>query len=235
MSSSSLASTTPVRTPPISPFKRRHSYSFARKERTVKLVDSENDPEKKRLLLGRLNKSMSDICKMRGFIAQRNLTPKSARINKKRERSVGGGRLTRLSDEQEKELETWIIQQRRQGLKVTEEEVQDHAKVMYALDGFVASDSWIQGFMKRKSSSMRTRTTVKDLDDAVLNDTTEHYRVNSNEISVTCLLFAQFIDPPAWNQVTQLQSFPCIPVFAVLSRQYLFNFRRCDSGTVYRY
>ena len=182
------------------------------------MVDSENDPEKKRLLLGRLNKRMSDICKMRGFIAQRNLTPKSARINKKRERSVGGGRLTRLSDEQEKELETWIIQQRRQGLKVTEEEVQDHAKVMYALDGFVASDSWIQGFMKRKSFSMRSRTTVKDLDDAVLNDIAEQYRVNSQPIfkgfnlmyvynmdetavykdlvggktliSVTCLLFA---------------------------------------------
>ena len=72
----------------------------------------------------------------------------------------GGGRPTKLSNEQEIEIDAWITAQRKERLRVTEKRVQQYVREKY---GVPASNHWMQGFMQRRDWSMRLRTTDKEV------------------------------------------------------------------------
>lgn len=71
-------------------------------------------------------------------------------------RRHGGGRKPLLREDQEIQLNSWIIARRDRKLVVTSQNVKDKAKLMNP--AIKASDKWLQGFLNRHQLSLRTPT-----------------------------------------------------------------------------
>jgi hypothetical protein len=115
----------------------------------------------------------STVSRYRKVVAKHNSRSKKGRERLTARRLAGGGRKPVLTQEQEAALEDWIMGQRKQKLRVTEKMVQNYARVAYKI---IASDMWMQGFMKRHGLSMRLRTTTKEVNSEKLHEIVKHFR-----------------------------------------------------------
>ena len=104
----------------------------------------------------------STISRYKQVLSTRDSKPKKEREPLTARRLSGGGRRTKLTDDEEKELEEWVMSLREcaDKIAVSEKMIQMHARAQY---GILASNKWVQGFMKRRGLRMRLRTTNKEV------------------------------------------------------------------------
>ena len=106
-------------------------------------------------------------------ISARDAKPKKEREPLTARRLSGGGRKPVLTETQEADLEAWIMELRRQRLRVTEKMVKLEARRRYHIK---ASDMWLQGFMRRRGLCMRLRSTNKEVNTEKMQIIARHFR-----------------------------------------------------------
>jgi len=125
--------------------------------------------------MARFDVDHGTLSRYRQVVSQRGSKEKKEREPLTARRLTGGGRKKVLTDEQEKELEEWIMQKREGPDKerVTERAVKVHARLQYHIQ---ASNKWMAGFMGRRRLSMRLRTTTKEVTSANIQSIAQRYR-----------------------------------------------------------
>jgi hypothetical protein len=152
---------------------RRHSTPLKRKREVVREVSQAATAAERDSVMEKLGVDHSTVSRYRKVVAKHNSRSKKGRERLTARRLAGGGRKPVLTQEQEAALEDWIMGQRKQKLRVTEKMVQNYARVAYKI---IASDMWMQGFMKRHGLSMRLRTTTKEVNSEKLHEIVKHFR-----------------------------------------------------------
>lgn len=129
----------------------------------------------KQQVMKRLRVDHCTISRYKHVVADRDSKPKKEREPLTARRLRGGGRRTKLTDEQEKELEEWVMSLREcaDKIAVSEKMIQIQARAQY---GIVASNKWVQGFMKRRGLRMRLRTTDKEVSTERMQTIAREYR-----------------------------------------------------------
>ena len=105
-----------------------------------------------------------DVKRIREWCSQKEkLTALKKKGKKQSKRLQGTGRKP-LDSDLEEELFDWIINLRSHNVRVSRKMIRDKARTMMAgkdpLSDFTASKGWLQLFLKRKSLSLRKKTTV---------------------------------------------------------------------------
>ena len=90
-------------------------------------------------------------------------------------RLSGGGRKTALTAEQEAELRSWVMEQRRgeARLAVSEKMVRMEASSRW---GIPASSKWVSGWMERQGLAVRLRTTHKEIATERMREVKQQYQ-----------------------------------------------------------
>jgi hypothetical protein len=119
-------------------------------------------------------------------------SPRGVKAAKHEARLRGAGRTPQLTEEQETELDNWVMDKRRQLLQVRVCDIQTKARALFkhTADGtpFIAGSKWVAGFMERQRLSLRLATTNKHVTTTPMRLTQFHFR---NKLAVTY----PFIDP----------------------------------------
>lgn len=79
---------------------------------------------------------------------------------KSRSKQLNEGGRKSMNESMDEELFQWIVDLRTRHLRVSRRMIWEQAKILGTKAGFQASKRWLQLFMKRKSLSLRRKTTV---------------------------------------------------------------------------
>ena len=145
---------------------RRSSSTLKAKRQLVRTVSAAQTAAERQAVLLRLSITESRVAEFAAVIAVNNARPAEQRAPLTARRLRGGGRKHVLTEEQEKQLEKWVMDKRTcpARLAVAELDIQMEARAEFkGVKGFKAGNTWVRGFMRRRRLSLRVSTTNKEL------------------------------------------------------------------------
>jgi hypothetical protein len=145
---------------------RRLSTTLKAKRQLLRTVSAAQTAAERQAVLLRLDITESRVAEVAAVIAANDTRPAEQRAPLTARRLRGGGRKRCLTDEQEKQVEKWVMDKRTcpARLAVAELDIQMEARAEFkAVNGCKAGNTWVAAFMMRRRLSMRVSTTNKEL------------------------------------------------------------------------
>ena len=132
---------------------KRKCYDVSFKLRAVEVAESKSKEAASR-------EYNVDSKRIREWCSQKEQLLSLKKKGKSRSKRLNGGGRKPMDESMEEELFQWIVDLRTRHLRVSRRMIREQAKILGTKAGFRASKGWLQLFMRRKSLSLRRKTTV---------------------------------------------------------------------------